>query len=96
MRSQGVKLVPAHLDVAQRSRHTDLADDGVEDVAQVCGLGIDIASAQNLGDDGVVDEELANAPLSIAVGIVLSVELTHGRQEDAACFTVSDAQWTEL
>lgn len=96
MSRQTVQLIPTNLDIRQRARHTKLANDGVEDIAQVCALGIDIPGFEDLRDDGVVDEEFSDVCLSLPVCVVRCVEFANSWEEDAACFAVADAQWAEL
>lgn len=55
MSRQTVQLILTNLDITQRPRHAKLADDSIEDVAQVCRLGVDIPGLEDLGDDGFVD-----------------------------------------
>lgn len=96
MSRQTLQFIPANLDLTQRPRQAKLANDGVEDIAQVCRLDIYIPEFEDLGDNGVLDQEFADVRLPLAVCVVSSVELTYGRQQDAACFAVADAQRAEL
>lgn len=96
VRCKTVQLVPVHLDLTQGPRHTDLTNDGVEDVAQICSLNFDLARLENLRDNRIADQEFSYASLALAVRIVRCVELAHGREQDAACFAVADAQRAEL
>lgn len=91
VRCKTVQLVPAHLDLTQGPRHTDLTNDGVEDVAQICSLDIDLARLENLRDNRIADQEFSYASLALAVRMVRCVELAHGWEQDAACFAVADA-----
>ena len=51
---------------------------------------------QDVCDDGVRDEEFPDEVLAGDVGVVGGVVFAYGREEDAACFAVADAEGAEL
>lgn len=93
---QTVQFIPANLHITQRPRHAQFADDGVEDITQISSLYIDIVGLEDFEHVGIVDQEFSYACLPFSVCVVRCVEFAHGWEEDAACFAVADAEWTEL
>ena len=51
---------------------------------------------QDVGDDGVRDEEFSDEFLAGDVGVVRGVVFAYGWEKDTACFAVADAKGTEL
>lgn len=96
VRREPVQLVAAHSDLMQRARHAELADDRIKDVAQIRSGDVHGPLAQQLRHDGLGEEEVAHAGLTVVVGVVAGVEFAYGRKEDAACFAVADAEGAEL
>lgn len=80
MLCQQIQLVSTNPDVLERTRHSQLAYNGVENVAQVRRAGIDFVSFQNVTDDSVLREEVVDAGLAFNVGAFGGIELAHSRE----------------
>ena len=93
---QPVQLLASNPDILQGPRHTQFADHGVQHVAQICRGDVHASTMQDVGDDGVRDEEFSDEFLAGDVGVVRGVVFAYGWEKDTACFAVADANGTEL
>ena len=94
--SQTIQLLSPNPDILESPRQTQVPNHSIQDIAQISRLCIHTRTGQNIRNDGVGDEELPDEILAFIVGILGCIVFAHCREEDAACFTVTDAERAEL
>lgn len=79
MRCQSVQLVPSDADILQGPRHAQLADHGVEDIAQIGRLGVNSILLKYPCYNGVACQELVDTLLTGHICAFCRIELADGR-----------------